>query len=335
MLTFAEKLLVFIRLARQQSPIAIPIIIGLGILLWLPGFFVTQFSTSEVRMPIWAVLEKFICSVPVLSRIIALLLLFGEAFLLNFIIHKHQLLSRKSWLPALMVVILGSCTPELLQLTPELVALLMLLPAVFILLQTYRLETAYSHVFNAGVLIALASLVYLPAIAFLIFAFVALIIFRPFIWREWLILFFGFLLPYVYISAWFYWKDGLVEFYQTHIFQPILNRNFFLKLPAINYALTAILGLLLLAAMGRFIAGSGTATLKTKKGVSLMLWFLFTSVITMLLAQNFDVMVFLFAMPPLAFFTANYFLQAQRIWIAELLFALLLLGILIGYKAYI
>jgi hypothetical protein len=325
---------VFVRLSRQQSPLSVLIIILLGVVLWLPGFFIPQFVPKEVAMPIWQLVSPFAQDYPVLSRIFGLVLLLAEAFIFNLILQQHQLLNKKSWLPALLFVVLGSCTPELLQLTPELLALLLLLPVMYLLLQTYRMEKAYGHAFNIGVLIALASLIHLPSIVFLVFALVALTIFRPFIWREWLILLFGLLIPYIYVSAWFFWKDQLSAFYQNQLIEPILQRDFFLKLPAIDYALTLVLGILLLAATGRFITGSGTATLKTRKGISMMIWFLVIALPAVLLAQHFGVMVFLFTLPPLAFLIANYFLQAQRIWLAELLFALLLLGILMGYKIY-
>lgn len=286
-------------------------------------------------MPLFGLLEPFLIGWPRLAQLVAFLLLLGVAFLLNYMVHQHQLLAKKSWLPALLVVVLGSCTPDLLQLSPQLIALVFLLPAVHILADTYRMTAAYRQVFNVGVLIALASLVYLPAAVFLVFVFFALVNLRPFIWREWIILLFGFLLPYVYVTAWYYWHDQVAELYSSRILEPVLQRDFFLKLPVFNYGLAGIIGLLLLAAMGRFVAGSGTATLKTKKGVSLMNWLLFFALMSVLPAQHFGAGVFLLTLPSLAFLTANYFLLARRVWLAELLFALLLLAIVLGYKPWL
>ncbi|MGL5890649.1 MAG: hypothetical protein ACRC3B_12225, partial [Bacteroidia bacterium] len=257
------------------------------------------------------------------------------AFLLNYIVHQHQLLAKKSWLPALLTVVLGSSTGDLLQLTAPLLALLPLLLTLHLLAGTYRMDKAFGAVFNAGLLISVAGLIYLPATVFLLLAFAALVLLRPFIWREWIILLFGFALPWIYAAAWFYWTDGLQGFFVQTVLEPVRHRDFFLKLPAEAYPLAAITALLLLSAMARFISGSGTATLKTKKGIALMNWFLFAGLLSMLPAQSFTASVALFALPPLAFVTANYFLLARRVWLAELLFGLLLLAVLIGYKPWI
>ena len=325
----------FIRIARQNTPPAIALIVLAGVLLWVPALYIVPAQVRAVHMPLFGFVNEFIAAFPRLSQVAGLVLLLGEAFLLNYIIQQHQLLTKKSWLPALLTVVLGSSTGDLLQLSAPLLALLPLLLALHLLAGTYRMDTAFGSVFNSGVLISVAGLIYLPAAVFLLFAFAALVLLRPFIWREWIILLFGFLLPWIYTSAWFYWNDGLQTFYTQTVLEPIRHRDFFLKLPVEAYPLAAITALLLLTAMTRFISGSGTATLKTKKGITLMNWFLFAGLLALLPAQGFSASVVLFALPPLAFVTANYFLLARRVWMAELLFGLLLLAVLVGYKPWI
>jgi Family of unknown function (DUF6427) len=324
----------FIRIARQNTPPAIALIILAGVLLWLPALYIHPAPVRAVHMPLFGFVDEFTGAFPRLSQIIALALLLGEAFLLNYIVYQHQLLTKKSWLPALLTVVLGSSTGDLLQLTPPLLALLPMLLALHLLAGTYRMDTAFASVFNAGLLISIAGLIYLPAVLFLLFAFAALVLLRPFIWREWIILLFGFLLPWIYTAAWFFWNDTLQVFFIQTVLEPVRHRDFFLKLPAEAYPLAGITALLLLTAMTRFISGSGTATLKTKKGITLMNWFLFTGLLALLPAQGFSAASALFALPPLAFVTANYFLLARRVWMAELLFGLLLLAVVIGYKPW-
>ncbi|MCU0432069.1 MAG: hypothetical protein MUC87_01290 [Bacteroidia bacterium] len=325
----------FIRLARQNTPPAIVLIVVVGILLWAPALFVQAAPLRGVQMPLFAFAAQFAAGFPLASKVVALLVLLGEAFLLNYIVQQHQLLTKKSWLPALLTVVLGSATADLLQLSAPLLALLPLLLALHVLAGTYRLNSAFSQVFNSGVLISIAALIYLPAAIFLVFAFAALVLLRPFIWREWMILLFGFLLPWIYVSVWYYWHDNLAVFYRDLVLQPVLQRDFFLKLPAEAYPLTAIVGLLLLTAIGRFVAGSGTATMKTRKGISLMNWFLFTGLLALLPAQHFGAATLLPVLPPLAFVTANYFLLARRLWMAEVLFGILILAVIIGYKPWL
>ncbi|MGL4597769.1 MAG: DUF6427 family protein [Bacteroidia bacterium] len=321
----------FIGPARQHQPYSIIFIILLGIGLWLPGFWVLPDVMTQVHMPLYAPIHAFGLNFPVWSRILALLLVLGEAFLIYRLIAQHQMLTKKSWLPALLFVVLTACTPQQLRLNAPLLANLFLLGAVHLINQSYRMDKAFGLVFNAGLLVGLGALIHFPLLIFVFFIFAAIIILRPFVWREWIILFLGVAVPFVYSAVYFFWNDSLRGISQQFIIQPLLNRDFFLKLPVHFYPLTFVLAVVLLAAAGRFITGAGTTTLKTKKGVSVMLWLLLFAILAVLLAQDYDITGFIYAAVPLSMFISNYFLLARRLWLAEVLFLMLLGGIVCGY----
>jgi hypothetical protein len=115
------------------------------------------------------------------------------------------------------------------------------------------------------------------------------------------------------------------------IMDPLLHRDFFFKYPVEYYAPGIMCALLLLVAAGRFVAGSGTSTLKTKKGVTVMIWFLVFAALAALPAQNNAVSVFLFTIYPISLFISNYFLVARRLWLAELIYIFLLMSIAAAY----
>jgi hypothetical protein len=322
---------VFIRASRTHSPLAIPAIALLAAGLWVPAFLFDYTPRPQVHMPFYAFLVPFGEQSPLASRAVAFLLLLLQGAGLNYFIQAHQVLTKRSYLPALFFVVLGSCTPGLLRLHPGLVANTFLLPALYLMYDTYRMDTAYSKVFYAGLLVSLASLFYFPAIAFAPAMLVCLVIFRPFIWREWIILLLGLALPYIYTESWLYLTDRPFILWDQFIISPIRNRDFFLALPVTAYLLTGVISLLLLTAAFRFVAGAGAATLKTRKGVSVMLWLLLFAVAATLPAQDFGVSGFFFVVAPFSVFISNYFLLARRIWLAEIIFALLLAGIAVAY----
>lgn len=282
-------------------------------------------------MPFYSGIDHFLRLHPLTSVSLGFVFSLAEAFLLNYIIHEHHILTKRSWLPALLFIVLSACTPGLLWLHPEHLAGLFLLGALHILLSTYRMDKSFGQVFNSGILIGVATLFYLPSLVFLFFAIAALLILRPFIWREWIILILGSTVAPIYAGVYFFWHNELKQVTETVLWNPIHHRDFFLKLSVEYYFLTAMVGLLLFVAAGRFLAGAGTTTLKTKKGVSVMVWFLFFSVLSILPAQNFAVAGFLFTLYPLALFISNYFLVARRVWLAESIFLLLLTSILFSY----
>lgn len=321
----------FINTIRSHQPISLVIIPLLGIFLWLPGFLDPTIPVQTVAMPFYAPIDIFLRLHPYFSISMGFLFSVGQAFLLNYIIYHHHILIKRSWLPALMFVVLTACTPGLLWLHPQLIAGLFLLGALHFLLGTYRMDKAFASVFNVGILIGFATLFYLPSIVFLLFALITIILLRPFIWREWVIMILGSTIAPIYAGVYFFWNDQL--HYVTHeiILNPILHRDFFLKLPFEFYFLTAMIGLLLFVSAGRFLSGAGTSTLKTKKGISVMIWFLVFSLIAVLPAQNNAVAGIIFAIYPMSLFISNYFLLARRIWLAESIFILLLVSIGISY----
>ncbi len=282
-------------------------------------------------MPLYDGIDSFLRNSPRSSVIFGFLLTIGEAFLLNYIIYQHHILTKKSWLPALIFVVLASCTPGLLWLTAPLMAGLFLLVALHLLLGIYRTDKAFGQVFNIGVLIGIAGLIYLPSIIFLLFAIVSIILLRPFIWREWIIIILGSTVAPIYAGVYYFWHDKLSFVTDELILNPIRHRDFFLKLPVEYYFLTGITLLMLFVSAGRFLSGAGTSTLKTKKGISVMIWFLVFSLLAILPAQNFAVAGITFAIYPIALFASNYFLVARRLWIAEAIFLLLILSIVVSY----
>lgn len=321
----------FISTTRSHSPVSLVLIPLLGLLLWLPGFLHPNVPAEQVYMPFYSGLGEFLRTNPRLSVILGFLVSMGEAFLLNYIIYQHHILTKRSWLPALMFVALSACTPGLLWLHPQHIAGIFLLGALHLLLATYRTDKAFGSVFSSGILIGIAALFYLPSITFLLFAIVCIILLRPFIWREWIILILGSTVAPIYAGVYYFWYDKLKIMTHQLIIDPIVNRDFFLKLPVEYYFLTAMTGLMVFVSAGRFLSGAGTSTLKTKKGISVMLWFLVFSLLAILPAQSNAVSGIIFAIYPISLFASNYFLVARRLWLAETIFILLVLSIAVSY----
>jgi hypothetical protein len=325
------RVFVVISPVRKHSPLALVIIPLLAIVLWIPGFIHPLPPIGKVEMPLYSLADSFFRSHHYVALTIGWLLLLAEAFLLNIILQAHQVIIKKNWLPALFVVVFGSCSPGLLWPGAEQFAGLLLLLVIHILLGTYRQDKSFGSVFNCGLLIGLAAQIYFPSLVFFLFGLIAIIILRPFIWREWVMLILGVLIPFIYGGVYYFWNDEYSEITKRVITDPIVDRSFFLKLDSSDYFLATMTLLVLLVSAGRLVSGSLTSTLKTKKGISVFLWFTFFALVAILPAQNFGVGTFRFVIYPFAFFASNYFLNARRGWLAEVIFTLLLAGIGVSY----
>src|SRR6185503_18765652 len=79
----------------------------------------------------------------------------------------------------------------------------------------YKKEAALALIFDAGLLVSIASLFFFPYIVFILFIIAALMILRPFNLREYLMAILGLLVPYYFIGVYFFWYGKLPEFWQT------------------------------------------------------------------------------------------------------------------------
>ena len=101
-----------------------------------------------------------------LNIILALILIIGEAFFLNYIVNENEILTRPSFLPAVLYIIFMSSNKAMYILHPLIFGNFFLMLAIHRLLNSYRKEKAFSHFFDAGFLISIASLFYFPYIVF-------------------------------------------------------------------------------------------------------------------------------------------------------------------------
>lgn len=325
----------FIRTARTQQPISLILIPLLGIILWLPGFLNPSPPTIQALMPFYAPVDAFCRLHPFFSVFMGFVFSLGTAFVLNFIIHQHQILTKKSWLPALLFLVLSSSTKGFLWLNPELIAGIFILLSLHFLLETYRMDNAIIFIFNAGFFIGLATLFYFPSIVFVLFSIISIILLRPFTFREWMIMLLGSTIVPIYVCVYYFWHNQLYIKWQELVVIPILNRAFFINIPQEFYCIVAAMAFLFLVSALKFLTGADSSALKTKTGISVMIWFLVFAILGLLVAQNLSVAGTILAFFPISIFCGNYFLQARRAWLSEFIFLTLLLSIGCTYAIHL
>jgi hypothetical protein len=322
---------VFIGITSSKQPVSLVLIPVTAVLLWLPGFFLEAQPNLQVNMPLYGSIEPWLIANPFLARILGLIIVILTGFSINYVVNEHQIAPKKSWLPALLYVTMASSSPGLLWLHPALPATFLVVWSLHLALSTYRDETVKGIIFHAGVLAGLATLIYLPSVLFILFLLVALIILRPFNGREWAILFSGSALPFIYSGFYFFMKDSWHGVTAHYVVQPVINKNWFLKLGSADYAVFGMVVIIFLGALYRYVAGAGTSTMKTKKSISVISWMGIFSALTVLPAQYFHSSSFLFLLAPLTMFATNYFIAMRKPVTRELVYVLLIGSIIGGY----
>ncbi|WMJ72260.1 DUF6427 family protein [Cytophagaceae bacterium ABcell3] len=158
-------------------------------------------------------------------RIIALFLVFVQAYFLNEIYNMQQA-REKTTLPALFYIIFSFLYFDFLTLSPMLMGLTFILVMLYYVFYLMRSPEDYEKVLYLGLSAGMAMMFYYPAAVFFIFIFLTLVIYTPANLAKVLLLLSGFLLPMAIAAVYFFWFDGLRDFYHNFIITPFSLQRF-------------------------------------------------------------------------------------------------------------
>ena len=323
----------FIRFFKSNNASALLFLPVIAIVIWVYGFIHPIILPVKHSMPLYELLAGIFINIPWLSTLIGLLLVIGEAFLLNFIVNENEVLEKQNYLPALFYIVFMSNNNAMLTLHPLLFGNLFILLAFHKLLSSYRKDNAFSQAFDAGLLISISTLFYFPFVVFLPLLGVALIILRPFNWREWIISFFGAVIPYLFVITFYFWNDRLDYLFYDKMFYQFIREKPIVDFPMTFYFMLGIGWMVILFSIFKIILAVGIGSQRTKKSIVLLVWTLFFSALSILLAPEISTKYFSALAIPSAVFCSNYFTHIKKEWWAELLFLLLLASLFVNLFA--
>jgi hypothetical protein len=232
---------------NQQGPLFVLIPI-MAVFLWLPGLLnLSPIIIPSRPMPLYDFFVALLQGINFLSTAFALLLVIVGAFIINRIVNNFDVLPSSTNLPALMYIVLMSSFIELQTLHPVIFSNLLILLVLDRIANMYLQKTVFSQAFDAGTIAAVASFFYFPSIIFFLFIWISLLIIRPLKWREYIISFFGLLLPYIFLVIWYFITNQFSDFKQKRI-EDLNTANVILpSFEAIDYlvsvSLLVVLGL--------------------------------------------------------------------------------------------
>ena len=294
-----------------------------------------EIINTENAFPLFLYAFQIVRKSRVALIVISLLFVVLQAFFLTHVINKQGVLRDSSHLPALLFVILMSCFPEQLSFNPRLFANFFIIVFLNSIFNFYRSETAVFEVFNAGVFIGLASLFYWPSLFLFPLTMASLFVLRPFNIREWLVSFFGVLLPFLFFGAVLFWLDMLSVNSIKSILEPLYSVKFSTAYNGTYIILTAILAIILIAALWRFSRDlNNFSNLRARKFLAIIVWFFLFAALSYLVASKNSMIGLSFLAVPLSVIISNYFLSLKNQLLAELIFLLLLAAVIYNQVLY-
>lgn len=256
---------------------------------------------------------------PSLNMLVALIVTVIQGLVINRIINAHNIFSKPTSMPALTYITLSSLFPQFLFLNPVLLCNFLLIWLVGKILDLYQSPQARFILFDMGMILGLGTLIYFPFIAILPLLWISLIIFRPFVWREWIMGLMGFLVIFFFLGVLYFWNDSLGAFYK--IWRPLqVNYKTIIQiqpygwLPLIPTVIILLLGLIYL--QQNFFR----SPIHVRKGFQACTFLFALALCSVYLKPAFSICHFLLCVPTFSILISYYFLHEKRRWLYESLY---------------
>jgi len=296
-----------------------------GCLLYPPAKFEFEFSGPFARL-LMPVVNQYPFS-PLSNIILASIIVFTQALLLNHLINYHNLLGKPTLLPALMYITVSSLFSPFVVLSPVLLCNFLIIWMIFKLFNLYKSKDAKTTAFDLGMIVGAGSIIYLPFVYLLTVAWIGLIIFRPVYWREFLAVIIGYLTAFLFLAVYYYVNNSIDKFYEiwgsVTLSTPgnlILNyNNYWVLVPVVT-----ILLLCFIKVQQNFFR----SYVQTRKSFQLILTIFFITALTFYVKAAVGIRHFLLCAVPVSVFFSYYFLNAKTKWFYESLYLLLFLAII-------
>jgi Family of unknown function (DUF6427) len=300
----------------------------LPVVYWIPSLVqgAGEQLTEIKGVPFGRWIVSFNENFRVLASILALLLIITNGYLLIQLNTVHIFIPVRTQLPLFFYIALTISITQLHHLTPALIASTILIFLFYRIFSSYRVDRISINFLDAGLLLATASLFYLPAIFFFPFLLAGMILIRPFQWREWVFAIIGLCIPYAFVMSGYYLLDIPLGNLSDGMSQS------FNRVPK-NLSLNQIINwsyVLLLTAITSYYIATAIDSMKihARKFFLVFLVFFLVALLIFLIVGGAGISIVYFAAIPLSYLFSHYFVKCRRNWINDLLFAVFVLLLL-------
>jgi hypothetical protein len=242
--------------------------------------------------------------------ILTFLIIFSQATLFNRICNHHKLLPKANFFPGMSYILITCLLQDWNHFSAPLLINSIMIWIWYRMIDLYNTHRPGAAIFNIGVWTGVVSLLYIPAMAFILLVLFALITMRPFRIREWLVGLLGFTSPYyflfliLYLTGHWSWKNMLPHIVLTF---PGMPSSIWVTLGIFLLILPFIIG-------GYFVQKNLSKVLiQIRKSWSLLLLFLLVAIVIILInrANSYENWI-VTAVPFAAFHAAAYYYPVRR-----------------------
>jgi len=322
------------RLFRSNQP---------AVLLAVPVLVVALFARAAAAphapaagvMPLYRLVETMLAGIAWGPGALGMLLVVAIAAQLTVLVNGTELMERRTHLPALLFPLLLAAFGPSDPFGPALMGMPLVIMALHRVLSITNIGQVLGRLFDAGLLLGIAALFFLPYVLLLVVVWAAVSMIRPFHWREYIVPLVGCALPFYlawavhFLLGGMSW-DPLATVLPAGTLDEPVSPDTMAKVSAAQRTLFHLVaGLLGLASAKTFLNGYRRAVVREKKLRSAFIVFMLvlaaTGGMVHTLRGTFPPVL---AAVPLAVFLAYGLLGTRRPWLGEsAVYSLLLLAL--------
>jgi hypothetical protein len=328
-----------LRQFKGTGPGTIFLIIVTLLAVWASAFIKLQSHFSLYfdldPMPLYGILSYLIGTNPLPGIIFTLALVSLMAFLMVNLNTTIFFINERTFLPALIYILLSGLFPQYQLLNPAIFAAVFLTLAIRRIMDAYRIPgTAYSF-FDAGILIGVGSLFYANLIWFGLVVIIGVALLRTGSIKEIAISVIGLITPY-FLTFGIYYVLGkdLKNLLSILEYNLLGNPNGYaftrLTVVAVTFA-----GLSTLVSIVYLLKLMNMKKIKSRKTFSLLLWVFLIAMGVYFMVPSVSVEIVWLAGIPVSYFWAHYFVFIKKKLVPEIFFSLFFVFILLIQILYL
>jgi hypothetical protein len=322
-----------LRLFKRTGPGVIFVIVVTLLVVWASAFIKLQGRVSLYfdldPMPLYGILSFLIGTHPLPGILFALSSVSLMAFLLVNLNTYLFFINERTFLPALIYILLSGLFPQYQLLNPAIFAAMFLMLAIRRILESYRIPGIAYNFFDAGILIGIGSLFYANLIWFGLLVIIGIALLRTGSITEIAISVIGLLTPYILTFGIYYvlGKDlkNLLSLLDYNLFGK-QGDYVFSRLTVVAVIFTGVSILVSIVYLQMLI---NAKKVQSRKTFFLLLWVFFIAVGVYFMVPSVSVEIIWLTGIPVSYFLAHYFVFAKKKLVPEVFLSVLIVLILL------
>ncbi len=288
--------------------------------LWIrPCLDTCPLVSPGPESPLFQLLLEIMPANGLLLALTGFILLIIEAFYLNYILIKHEIVPKNSLITAFIYVLVMSQSLLALNLNPVLCAAFFIIPAFDRILSTYGTPDPTKDVYSAAFLLALASLFHFAGIFFIILLILSFVVFGTFSIRMIFVSVAGVFTVYLYLFLYYFLANMLEGQWCLYINWFSHVPEFNTSLPLIQYGIWGMMLALFLDTFFFAAARMNEWNIKVRKMILLSIYFVFIGLGSMIYLIDDLHMAMMMISIPTTIFIAGYLSVKRKVtWFLEI-----------------